>query len=105
MSLRLHQRALEEIRETAKWYHARGQGLSGRFLADVHAALEKIEVQPSAGSKLETMPPDETFRRLLLKGFPYLIVFEAIGNDVFVYAVAHASRQPNYWRRRTRRKS
>ena len=75
-------------------------GPERRFLADVRKALERIEADASQFPSLETLPNNPRFQRVLLDDFPYLIVYEQFETEVFVYAVARASRQPNYWRRR-----
>ena len=62
--------------------------------------LNLSKVIPINSPKLETLAGDDRIRRFLLPGFPYLIVYESFDTEVFVYAVAHASRRPNYWRRR-----
>jgi plasmid stabilization system protein ParE len=103
--LRLHRRAADEIREAAEWYHAREEGLELRFLAAVRAAFEQLEADPSQFGTLETLPKKLRFQRVLLEDFPYLIIYEQVESEVFVYAVAHASRRPNYWRRRKRERS
>jgi plasmid stabilization system protein ParE len=98
--LKLHRRPEEEIREAATWYSERAEGLDRRFLHSVREALETLEADPQRFARLETMPDEAPFRRVLLEGFPYVIVYEVFENEVFVYTVAHASRRPNYWRRR-----
>jgi toxin ParE1/3/4 len=105
LKLRLHRLAEEEIRNAAKWYHARGEDLGIRFLGNVRSALKRIESDPSQYSSLETLSKQPQFQRILLDEFPYLVVYECLENEVFVYAVPHASRRPNYWRRRKREKS
>lgn len=100
MILRLHKRAEAEIREAAAWYRDRSEELDTRFLDAVRESLELLETDPERFSKLETLAQEMPFRRILLQGFPYIIVYEPFESEVFVYAVAHASRRPNYWRRR-----
>jgi hypothetical protein len=100
--LHLHKLAKAEIRAAATWYRGRGESLDRRFLAAVWNVLEKLETDAHSFAKLETQPTGTPFRRVRLVGFPYLVIFEVAANEVFVYAVAHASRQPNYWRRRKR---
>lgn len=102
MILRLHNRAKAEIQEAAIRYRTRAEGLDFKFLAAIHESLERIEVEPSRFARLETLGEGTTFRRALVKGFPYLVVYESFDKEVFVYAVAHASRRPNYWKRRRR---
>jgi plasmid stabilization system protein ParE len=103
--LRLHQRAKEEIREAAAWYEERGPGLGRRFVSAVSEVFESIEKQPDQFAHLETLSDQIAIRRVLLRDFPYLVVFELFDDDVFVYAVAHAARRPNYWRRRNRKET
>jgi hypothetical protein len=102
LKLRLHRLAEAEIREAAQWYEARGQGLGKRFLADVRSSLERLESDPLQYATLETTSKSLRLQRILLDEFPYLIVYECFEGETFVYAVAHASRRPNYWRRRKR---
>lgn len=102
MKVRLHSLAESEIREAAAWYACRGEELGRRFLASVAETLESLEADPQRFTKLETLAPGSSIRRALLSSFPYLVVFEPFEDEVFVYAVAHASQRPNYWHRRKR---
>ncbi|OLP07150.1 hypothetical protein BLL52_1546 [Rhodoferax antarcticus ANT.BR] len=34
---------------------------------------------------------------MLVKGFPFAVVYMAFETEVVVYAVAHLSRRPGYW--------
>ena len=72
--------------------------------AAVRAAFETLEREPDKFAKLESIVVNEPIRRCLLRGFPYLVIYELFDDEVFVYSVAHASRRPNYWRRRKRDK-
>jgi len=47
--------------------------------------------------KLETLPPDQPYRRALLTVFRYAVIFEMVDDSIVVVAVAHTSRAPNYW--------
>ncbi len=100
--LRVHRRATEEIREAAEWYDARSAGLGVRFVRSVREVFEQIDSTPEQFSQLETLTTDLPIRRAMVNGFPYIVVFEPIDDEVFVFAVAHTSRRPNYWRRRKR---
>jgi plasmid stabilization system protein ParE len=100
--LKVHRRAEAEIREAATWYENQRRDLGRQFLQAVRQAFELLERDPHQFAKLETTSQRDLFRRLFVAGFPYLIVYEIVETDVFVYAVAHASRRPNYWKRRKR---
>jgi hypothetical protein len=105
LTVRLHRLAEAEIREAAEWYESRGEGLGTRYLAAVRKALEELETEPHRFAKLETIAKRTSIARVLVKGFPYLVVFEVFGEETFVYAVCQASRRPNYWRGRKREPS
>jgi plasmid stabilization system protein ParE len=42
----------------------------------------------------------ETYRRGLVRRFPYAVFYEYADNKVIVYCVFHTSRDPNKWRER-----
>lgn len=102
MSFRLHPLASAEVGEAARWYQARGEGLDERFMSAVRTALESIEANARRFAKLETLGVTTNYRRVLVRKFPYFIVFRVFDDEIFVYAVAHGSRRPNYWRHRKR---
>jgi hypothetical protein len=42
----------------------------------------------------------QTYRRGLVRRFPYAVFYEFDGKTVSVYCVFHTSRDPNKWRQR-----
>jgi len=52
---------------------------------------------PLAGS-----PSRSNTRRVIVKGFPFSIVYRPESDGIVVFAVAHHARMPYYWRSRTR---
>jgi hypothetical protein len=49
---------------------------------------------------MEMMSKRVDIHRALVAGFPYYLPFQILGDEILVVAIAHASRKPNYWRRR-----
>ncbi|MGH8771908.1 MAG: type II toxin-antitoxin system RelE/ParE family toxin [Burkholderiales bacterium] len=39
-------------------------------------------------------------RRLVMKRFPFSVIYTVVADQIRVLAVAHHSRRPEYWRRR-----
>lgn len=39
-------------------------------------------------------------RRLLMRRFPYSVIYSVAGDEIRILAVAHHSRRPGYWRAR-----
>lgn len=76
--------------------------MGNRFVAAVRDVFEDLEANPQLFAQLETVSADTVIRRVLVNDFPYLVMFELFDEEGFVYAVAHASRRPNDWRRRKR---
>ena len=81
--------AEEELRAVVARYEMQQQGLGAQFFADVGYVLELILRHPGNGA-----------RRVLLRHFPYFVVYRERSEDVHAIAVAYASRKPGYWRHR-----
>jgi toxin ParE1/3/4 len=43
---------------------------------------------------------DENLRHFVLRKFPFSVVYANMGDLVYIVAVAHGSREPEYWRPR-----
>jgi toxin ParE1/3/4 len=84
--------AQAELLETSAYYEARARGLGGRFLDSVERELRLLENHPEAGPRLH----GET-RRLVLRGFPYSLLYEVRESEVRILAVSHQKRRPLYW--------
>jgi hypothetical protein len=47
-------------------------------------------------------PAAANIRRVIVKGFPFSLVYRPEPEGFIVFALAHHSREPGYWRARTR---
>lgn len=88
--------ALVELREAADWYESRSRGLGDVFLSAADHVVNSIQTNLEGGSLMETLD-DPHVRRVLLKRFPYAVIYELFKDRVHVLAVAHTSRRPNCW--------
>jgi len=77
------------------YYNNEGPGLGARFTAAVEEATARAVAFPLAGS-----PYAEGTRRVLLKDFPFSIVYRPTTEGIIVFALAHQSRLPGYWQAR-----
>ncbi len=90
-----HPGALDELIEAARYYEACSDGLGDRFLDSVEKGLHVI------GGNPQLFCADELGRRkYVIKKFPYLIIYKAKGDSVYVLAIAHGKRKPGYWESR-----
>lgn len=90
-----HPSARAELDASVDFYESRLEGLGGRFLAAVEEAIGRIAQSPDAGSALQ-----RGFRKQLVSGFPFTVVYRVSQSQLFIVAVAHQHRRPGYWRRR-----
>ncbi|MDA0841437.1 MAG: type II toxin-antitoxin system RelE/ParE family toxin [Planctomycetota bacterium] len=90
-----HPEALSEAREVAVYYESNRDGLGREFLKAVDAAIERIEQFPEAWRKISG-----DFRRILLRRFPYGIIYSYLNDVIYVVAVMHLKRKPGYWKDR-----
>ncbi len=100
MQLRVLFEAELEGTEAALRYEDERAGLGGEFLAELDAAMESIAAHPLHHPRYEAIADEHSFRRVVLKRFPYVVVFSIVGDEILIVAVAHASRRPGYWQHR-----
>jgi plasmid stabilization system protein ParE len=87
--------AESDIAEAYAWYERRRTGLGEEFLGSVDASLESIRRRPEMYPVVH-----EDYRRTLVRRFPYAVFYEWSESIVKIYAVFHASRDPEKWRQR-----
>jgi len=84
-----------DIIEAYTWYEERRIGLGEEFLSCVDACIQAICRAPELYAIAH-----ESYRRGLIRRFPYSIFYEYVNDTVSVYCVFHNSRNPQKWRER-----
>jgi toxin ParE1/3/4 len=82
--------------EAALFYDKAATGLGDDFLDDVQFAIDSVREYPELGASVPY-----GFRRVLLRRFPFTIIYTVELSLILVVAVAHQRRAPDYWRGRT----
>ena len=95
--VRLLADARREFLREITYYEAERQGLGKRFRRAAEATFIKAGTSPEHGK-----PGVGGTRRMLVKGFPFAVVYLESAHEVMIYAVAHLSRNPDYWAARLR---
>ncbi|MCE0483845.1 MAG: type II toxin-antitoxin system RelE/ParE family toxin [Methylacidiphilales bacterium] len=95
MRVRFHPEAVEEYRAAALHYEKRQPGLGRRFAEKIEEAIRQLSETPRRWRILE-----ENIRRYLVHLFPYAILYAIEGDIVYIIAVMHCHRKPDYWRER-----
>ncbi|HYV38321.1 MAG TPA: type II toxin-antitoxin system RelE/ParE family toxin [Gemmataceae bacterium] len=90
-----HSRAATEYEDAYLRYRARSIRVAADFRREMRRVLTAIAKTPESFPAL-----DDDYRYALLRRFPFMIVFQIQPERVFVVAVAHTSRKPDYWRNR-----
>jgi plasmid stabilization system protein ParE len=98
--VRLSDDAEAEFRENIHWYEAESAGLGDRLWTEIHAAISLISTHPSIGEVVPRLRRPGPVRRILLRHFPFFLVYREYTDHIEVVALAHTSRKPNYWRGR-----
>ena len=92
-----HRLASRELRAASKWYRDRSEQACQRFRHAVDDSVDRIAANPQAQAMLV-----DPYRCVRARHFPYLLIFETRPDGtIFVVAVAHTSRRPGYWRRKS----
>lgn len=94
-SVWIHPTALEEAETASDWYAQRSARAAERFLDELDAAVDQISRNPGQYPSY-----DFGTQRMVLRRFPFVIIFRDLAVRVEIIAIAHARRRPGYWRDR-----
>lgn len=96
MKYRLHPVARRELQEAAQHYREQGSSVApSAFLGEFRHSIELLLRYPRLGGVWL-----HGRRRLLMRRFPYAIIYTIEDDEILVLAVPHHSREPGYWRDR-----
>jgi plasmid stabilization system protein ParE len=97
MRYEFHPEAELELHEAATYYEVSVAGLGRRFGDEVARVVELVLEHPEMGAKL-----DKNLRHFVLARFPFSVVYSFTRDLVYIVAIAHGSREPDYWKQRRR---
>jgi plasmid stabilization system protein ParE len=84
-----------ELLHEVEYYSDAGTGIGIRFQTMVEAAVQLAVQHPLGGSSY----PHGT-RAVLVKGFPFSVIYRTSESDLLIVAIAPHHRKPNYWKLR-----
>jgi len=90
-----HPAAEKELNDTVDYYNECQNGLGLEFAKEVYLAIQNILSFPHAWAQLSS-----NTRRCLTNRFPYGVIYQVTDKEVFIIAVMHLNREPNYWKKR-----
>lgn len=95
MTLEFLPEAVDELEVATAYYETCVSGLGVRFRKEIERGCQMIMRQPLGWRERRG-----GFRRFNLTGFPYYLAYFLRGERLVVAALAHASRHPDYWKKR-----
>ena len=96
-TLELHPAAEAEAEAAARYYADRNPVAAVAFTDELDAAISRIATEPHV-----ITGHDFGTRRLVLRTFPFSVVYRFDAAAILIVAVAHGSRRPGYWVGRVR---
>ena len=95
MSYSFHPEAEKEFLEAIDYYEGREADLGFDFAVEVYAAIGRAVEYPQAWPII-----DGEIRRCQTKRFPYGVLHSEESKGIFVIAIMHLHRDPDYWKHR-----
>lgn len=95
MTFSFHPEAKTEFNEGIDYYEKCESGLGYDFAIEVFANIQNIVNYPAAWPIIE-----EGIHRCLVSRFPYGVIYSINQDEIFILAVMHLRRHPDYWKSR-----
>lgn len=92
----IHIEAMEELDGAISYYENQNIGLGLDFLSEVEESISKIQQNPNLGTVYKLTG----LLRYIIQRFPFLIFYAEFADFIWVVAIAHGKRRPEYWRKR-----
>lgn len=87
--------ARRELLDEISYYGTVQEGLGARFEQAVAETVRRAAANPEHGASRSVGT-----RRLLVKGFPFGVIYRASDREVLIVAIADSRRKPGYWQGR-----
>ena len=84
-----------EMEQAHAWYEQLQTGLGDEFLRCVDACIASLQRNPELYPVVH-----KHVRMALVRRFPYLVFYMAEANQITVFSVFHAARNPQNWKKR-----
>ncbi|MBA1443387.1 MAG: type II toxin-antitoxin system RelE/ParE family toxin [Chromatiales bacterium] len=95
MSFAFHPEAEAEFNAAIEYYEDVDPGLGYDFAIEVYSSIQRSVAFPKAWPVIET-----EIRRSLVRRFPYGVLYSEEEEGIYIVAVMHLHRQPDYWKQR-----
>jgi hypothetical protein len=100
MKYSFHPEAEEEFLRAIDYFEEVESGLGYDFAVEVYSSIERTTSFPKAWPVLES-----DIRRCLVRRFPYGVLYSEEKDSIYIVAVMHLHRDPEYWKHRLEMRS
>ena len=84
--------AVDELRDAERFYNLEHSGLGSELKEEVKKSIERVRKYPFA------FPPvHQEIRAVILHRFSYKLFYSIELDHIYIIAIAHQHRQPEYW--------
>jgi plasmid stabilization system protein ParE len=90
-----HPEVKDEVTFSYHWYESKADGIGEDFLTELETSYQAIMEFPEIWPNYK-----KGFRRYFLSRFPYAIVYKKTDSVIYVVAIMHHRKKPNYWVKR-----
>lgn len=95
LNLVISEEAEKDIRDAVEWYQFKAAHLGSEFLTCLGSGLSLIRRNPQMFPVVY-----KSYRRILIRRFPYQIIYMVSDSVIIVLAVFHTKRNPEKWKAR-----
>lgn len=81
-----------ELDDAIEYYDLQTSGLGKKFLDEVLKTIQLINQFPQLWSS-----NTENTRKAVLRKFPFNLIYTILEDKIYIIAVAHQHREPEYW--------
>ena len=91
-----HPDAVAELHASVDYYENTLTGLGKDFAEEIYSAINLILQYPESWSKVT-----KNARRCLVNRFPYGVIYQVDNEEIYIIAIMHLHKKPNYWKKRS----
>ena len=95
-SVRFHRLARAELEQAVDYYEGQRSGLGLDLQTEIEVTVRRLEQNPQLGALYK----NTCSRYRVLRRFPYVVFYRELETTLWIVAVAHGKRRPDYWSRR-----
>lgn len=95
MKVSFHPQAANEFEDAVIYYEDCQIGLGKQLTQEMGVAIQLVLAYPLAWALV-----DHQVRRVLVRRFPFGLLYTVINDEIYILAVMNLNKAPNYWKTR-----